>query len=254
MMKIKLSRHQRIGAVLTWIFAMALLSNPANVSSSWWDKGKGLLESISKGDNKGSLTTEDIGQGLKEALRVGSENVVARLGRADGFNADSQIHIPLPEKLHSVKSALAKVGMSAMLDDLELKLNRAAEVATPKATNIFKQAITAMRFEDVKAIFNGPKDAATQYFRTTMSPSLTSEMRPIVDNSLLEVGAVNAYDKAMKTYQALPFVPDVKSNLSDYVIQKGIDGIFFYMAKEEAAIRDNPAKRTTALLKRIFGQ
>jgi hypothetical protein len=143
--------------------------------------------------------------------------------------------------------------MSDLLNDLELKLNRAAEVATPKAKNIFLQAITEMSFEDVKKIYEGPEDAATRYFRSKMSPSLAKEMEPVVNKSLSEVGAVRAYDSAMKEYRSVPFVPDAKADLTDYVVEKGMDGIFHYMAKEEAAIRQNPAKRTTDLLKRVFG-
>jgi len=148
---------------------------------------------------------------------------------------------------------LGKVGMSHLLDDLELKLNRAAEVATPKAKELFWQAITDMTFEDVKAVYKGPEDAATKYFQGKMSPSLAKEMHPIVEESLSSVGAIQAYDNVMGQYQSLPFVPDVKADLTNYVIEKGMDGIFHYIAQEEAAIRQNPAKRTTELLKRVFG-
>jgi hypothetical protein len=110
-----------------------------------------------------------------------------------------------------------------------------------------------MTFEDVKKIYEGPKDAATLYFRSKMSPSLAKEMEPVVNKSLSEVGAVQAYDNVMKEYRSVPFVPDVKANLTNHVVEKGMDGIFYYMAKEETDIRQNPAKRTTELLKRVFG-
>lgn len=225
----------------------------AEAGFNWLDKGKELLKSYGGGSERSGITVEEIGAGLKEALRVGSENVVSRLGRVDGFNKDSAVHIPLPKQLETVRSVLDKVGMSGRLDDLELKLNRAAEVATPKAKRLFLQAITEMTFDDVKRIYNGPKDAATQYFRSKMSPFLAKEMQPVVNDTLSEVGAVQAYDNVMKKYRSVPFVPDVKADLTNYVIEKGMDGIFYYMAKEEASIRTNPAKRTTELLKRVFG-
>jgi hypothetical protein len=109
-----------------------------------------------------------------------------------------------------------------------------------------------MTFEDARGILNGPDDAATQYFRKTMSPDLAEAMRPVVDDSLSEVGAVQSYDRMMGKYADLPFVPDVKADLSDHVVNKGMDGIFYYMAKEEAAIRKDPVKRTTDLLKKVF--
>jgi hypothetical protein len=152
-----------------------------------------------------------------------------------------------------VQAALNKVGMSSMVDDLELRLNRAAEAATPKAKKLFGDAIQEMTMDDVKTIYQGPDDAATSYFKEKMSKPLAEEMKPIVKESLAEVGAIQSYEKMMGQYKSLPFVPDVKADLTDHVLDKGMDGIFYYMAKEEAAIRKNPVKRTTELLRKVFG-
>jgi len=250
---LKLLRHRLMMIIGMFFITTSLIFCAAEAGNDWLDKGKDLFKTYGGGSGQSGLTLEEIGAGLKDALRVGSETVVAQLGRVDGFNTDSAVHIPLPKQLDTVKSVLEKVGMSGMLKDLELKLNRAAEAATPKAKKLFSQAITEMSFEDVKKIYEGPKDAATQYFQSKMSPSLAKEMEPVVNNSLSEVGAVQAYDNVMKEYRSVPFVPDVKADLTNHVVEKGMDGIFYYMAKEEAAIRTNPAKRTTDLLKRVFG-
>ena len=250
---LKVSKHRFTMIIGMLFITMTVIPGAAGAGSDWLDKGKDLLKTYGAGSEKSGLTTAEIGAGLKDALRVGASSVVARLGRVNGFNTDPSVHIPLPKQLNTVKSVLDKVGMSGLLEDLELKLNRAAEVATPKAKKLFTQAISEMSFEDVKKIYKGPEDAATRYFRSKMSPSLAKEMRPVVTSSLSEVGAVQAYDNVMKQYRSVPFVPDVKANLTDYVVEKGMDGIFYYMAKEEAAIRANPAKRTTELLKRVFG-
>jgi len=236
-----------------FIVAIFLTSGTTDAGNSWLDKGSDLLKGLGKGGGPSSLSVSEIGAGLKDALKVGTENVVTQLGRVDGFNKDSAIHIPLPKQLETAKSVLDRVGMSGQLEDLELRLNRAAEVATPKAKELFFQAITEMTFDDVKAIYNGPKDAATQYFRRKMSPSLAQEMKPVVESSLKQVAAIQTYDGIMDKYRSIPFVPDIKANLTDYVVEKGMDGIFYYVAEEEAAIRTNPAKRTTELLKRVFG-
>lgn len=241
---------------LTLAFAFILSFTGTSGAADWLQKGKDLLGGSSlSGSSVASkaLSTEEIGAGLKEALRVGSERVVAQLGKTDGFNADPQIHIPLPENLKKVQSALSKVGMSSMVDDLELRLNRAAEVATPKAKKLFGQAIQEMTMDDAKAIYQGPDDAATSYFKGKMSKPLAEEMRPIVEKSLGQVGAIKSYDNMMSKYKSLPFVPDAKADLTNHVLDKGMDGIFYYMAKEEAAIRKNPVKRTTELLQRVFG-
>jgi hypothetical protein len=238
----------------TMLACLVLLPGISQAGSNWWEKGVEALKSVTGGEEKDSLSISEIGAGLKDALRVGTENVVGQLGSLNGFNNDPSIHIPLPKKFKTIKSMLSKVGKSRLLDDLELKLNRAAEAATPKAKKLFWQSISEMSFEDVKAIYKGPDDAATQYFRKKMTPALSEEMRPVVDEGMSKVGAIKAYDKVMGQYRALPFVPDIKANMTNYVLEKGMDGIFYYLAREEAAIRKNPAKRTTDLLKRLFGK
>lgn len=234
----------------------AWVPGQACAEGSWLDKGAEIFKNMSEGD-KGEVSKKpsyaEIGEAFKQALRIGSENVVSRLGAMDGFNADPAVHIPLPEKLKKVKTMLSKVGMSQLTDDLELKLNRAAEAAAPKAKSLFLEAISDMTFEDVKTIYEGPENSATKYFKGRMSPDLKKEMQPVVENSLSEVGAIKAYDKVIGQYQTLPFVPDVKADLTGHVVQKGMDGIFHYLAKEEASIRKDPAKQTTELLKKVFG-
>jgi len=248
----KLSQRFSI-VLLAIIFTTACLAlGPSKAESSWWKKGVDLLKD-SETTTQSTLTNEEIGLGLKDALRVGSETVVSQLGREDGFNGDPAIHIPLPSQLATAQSWLDKVGMASLLDDLELRLNRAAEVATPKAKKLFVQAISEMTFEDVMNIYNGPDDAATRYFQSKMSSPLAEEMSPIVSDSLSDVGAIQSYDNAMKEYKSIPFAPDVKTDLTTYVVEKGIDGIFHYIAIEEAAIRQNPVKRTTDLLQKVFG-
>lgn len=202
--------------------------------------------------NGGGLGSSEIVAGLKEALSIGSDRVVSLIGVSDGFWKRPDIRIPLPDSLRTVQQALSKVGLSGMVDDLELKLNRAAETATPRAKALFKDAISAMTVEDAQGILNGPQDAATQYFKGKMATPLKGEMRPIVDEELAKAGAVKAYDGMMGKYKTLPFVPDAKADLTDHVLTRGIDGIFTYLGKEEAAIRQDPAKRTTDLLRKVF--
>ena len=251
-MKFSIDQQHWMGKI--FFLLIIVLPLTALAGNPLLNKGGDIVKSLGAPSQTGTLSTDEIGAGLKEALKVGSGNVVSQLGTADGFNKDSSIHIPLPASLDKVKSLLSKAGKSSLLDDLELKLNRAAEVATPMAKQLFWNAISAMTLEDAKGILNGPDDSATRYFKGKMTPELAKEMRPVVDESLSGVGAVKAYDDAMKEYKAIPLVPDAKANLTDHVVEKGMDGIFYYMAKEEAAIRQNPAKRTTDLLKKVFNK
>lgn len=229
-------------------------ARPALAQLDFLNKAREAIGTLGRSaPGAGSLSTEEIGSGLREALRVGTERVVRQVGARDGFNADPEIHIPLPGALRDVQTVLKRVGLSSLADDLELRLNRAAEAAAPEAKELFWQAIGEMTLDDVRRIYDGPDDAATRYFQDKMTPPLAERMRPIVEHTLAEVGALRAYDDMMARYRAIPFVPDVKADLTRYVVEKAMDGIFHYVAQEEAAIRNNPAARTTELLRRVFG-
>ena len=199
------------------------------------------------------LSLNEIDSGLREALRIGSARVIEQVGIENGYYNDSNIHIQLPRSFQKADKFARQVGLDKTFRDLEKRMNRAAEQAAPLAKDILWKAIAAMTLKDVRNILDGPDDAATQYFKKKMTPQLVRSMRPIVDESLNQVGAVHVYNDLVHKFQSIPFAPDIDTDLSGYVLDKGIDGLFFYLAKEEAAIRNNPAKQTTAILKRVFG-
>lgn len=204
------------------------------------------------GNAGGPLGSDEIARGLKQALSIGSTNVTRQLGQANGFGGDANIRIPLPRALSNVKDVAAKVGLDSAFGSLENRLNEAAEAAVPKARAIFLNSIQQMTLADAKNILSGPDDAATQFFRQTSSEALSAEMRPIVDNSLTQVGAVRAFDQFLQSYRRIPLAPKVDADLTSHVVQYALDGVFFYVAREEKAIRENPLRRTTDLLRRVF--
>jgi hypothetical protein len=195
----------------------------------------------------GSMSQSEIGVGLRDALKLGVKRTVAQLGKADGYNADPSIHIPLPSALAKTRNVLNLAGAGGLLDDLELKMNRAAEKAAPKAFDIFADAISRMSFDDAKAIASGSQDAATQYLKRTTTQPLMEAFRPIVESSLNEVGAVQSYNGVTRR------VPIAGFNLTDFALEKSLNGLFHYIAQEESAIRTNPAARSTDILRKIFG-
>ena len=248
----------RIGIV--FLIATGLLVadafSSARAQGSFLDKGMEQLRGMSgsaPSTGGGALGTAEIAGGLREALTVGVRRVVGTLGVRDGFLNRPDVRIPLPDSLRRVQSALSRVGMGETGKDLEVRLNRAAETAVPKVEKLFVDAVAQMTLDDARKILNGPKDAATQYFRGKMATPLAKEMQPVVDRQLSEVGAVQTYERMTADYRKLPFVPDVKADLTRHVLEKAIGGIFLYLGREEASIRDNPAKRTTDLLRKVFG-
>lgn len=210
------------------------------------------LPSLSSGLS-GQTSNSDISAAFKQALTIGTGSVVSQLGQSGGFNLDPKVHIPLPGKLAQAQSFLEKAGASHLLDDLENRLNLAAEVATPHAKELFVNAISQMTFDDVLQIYNGPQNSATQFFQRTTSTDLASRMTPFVNQAISQAGVVASYDNLLSQYQNIPFMPDLKADLTGYVVQQGIEGIFFYLGQQEAAIRQDPARHTTDLLKKVFG-
>jgi len=240
--------------------ALAALPLAAHAQGSLLDRGRSLLggagPATGTSSGKGaSLPEGEIGGGLKEALTIASRHVVGRVGKTDGFYGDPAIRIPLPGPLQQIAGPLKAVGASALLDDLQLKMNRAVEEAAPKALDILVAAVSRMSIADARGILTGPKDAATQYFRRTTSGDLTAAFRPIVDRSLSGTGAATAFKAVETRSAALPLIGGGLSgfNLTDYAVGKGLDGLFHYIGAEEAEIRANPAARSTDLLKKVFG-
>ncbi len=210
-------------------------------------------ESFGGGDAAAALSNDEIVAGLKEALRIGAERVVAQVGKTGGYNADPKIHIPLPPSLKAVQDNLRTFGLSGLADEVELKLNRGAEAAAPEAQRIIANAVAKMTVDDARDILDGPSDAATRYFERVASDDLTAAFTPIMDRTLREAGAVAAYDDLVGQYNDVPLVPDLKGELTGHAVEQALKGLFFYLAREEAAIRENPAKRTTEILTKVFG-
>ena len=209
------------------------------------------LEGLLQPSAESGLSRQTIADGLREALVVGSQRAVDQLGTTDGFAA-SVFRIPLPEPLQQARSVASRFGMGGMFDELELKLNRAAEEAAPKAASLFAGAVRQMTFSDVMGIYNGPEDAATAYLRRTTEQQLSGQMRPIIERSLASVGAVGAFEELAGRYNRLPLVEPIEADVSQHVLGYANDAIFKQLAVEEAAIRENPAQRTTELLRRVF--
>ena len=237
------------------LIAPLLLSGcqSTGISPQLLNSGQAILGQFLGEKTRTSLSQEDIIGAFKQALKIGTGEVVTQLSHKNGFNLDPKIHIPLPKNLATVQNTLDKVGLSFLLDDLETKINHAAEIPTPHAKELFFNAISQMTFDDVMNIYNGPQDSATRFFKNKMSSPLIQKMTPYVNNAVSQAGAVKAYDNVIAQYSAIPFVPDVKTDLTNYVVAQGVEGIFYYLAKQESQIRQNPVRHTTELLKKVFG-
>jgi hypothetical protein len=205
----------------------------------------------SNSDTSG-LSNGKITAGLKQALQLSTGNAVARTGKPDGFLKNEAIKIVLPDKLRTIGQGMRLMGMGAQVDELEVGMNRAAEQATPKAKEIFLSALEKMTFDDARKILSGGDTAATDYFKRTSSPELTTAFSPIVHQSMENVGVVKKYETMMQSEPGISTLAG-SFDLDKYVVGKTLDGLFYVLGQEEQKIRNNPAAQTTSLLKQVFG-
>lgn len=205
------------------------------------------------GDNV-ALTSEQIGQGLKQALDIGISKGADRLSTQDGY-FKSAYKILLPPEARNVTEKLQNIPGFTQVEDIILeKINRGAEDAAKKAKPIFVAAIKQMTFKDVMNILMGEKDAATTYLNNATYDKLYAEFNPVIINSLDKFKAREYWSKATNTYNKIPFTKEVNPRLDDYVTQQALNGLFSMVAKEELNIRTNVAARTTDLLKKVFAK
>ena len=241
---------KRVSGALTALLGILVCCGPAQAQ---WDQIlKRASGSVAKRD-AAPLSDSKITAGLKQALQISTGNAVARTGRPDGFLKNEAIKILLPPKLQTVGRGMRMFGMGAQVDDLEVGMNRAAEQATPKAKQIFLDALTRMTFDDARGILSGGDTAATEYFKRQSTNDLTAAFTPIIQDSMEKVGVVRQYNRVV---QSAPGGAALGSqyDLTKYVVDKTLDGLFYMLGEEEKKIRKDPAAQTTALLKEVFGR
>jgi hypothetical protein len=212
-----------------------------------------LSWSVPAGAQLESVTQREAIAGLKAALEKGSQAAVAQLGREDGFFANPQVKIPLPESLQRAEKLMRRVGAGKYADELVLTMNRAAEAAVPEARALFVQAVRRMSVEDAKAILTGGDTAATQYFRRATSEQLHDRFLPIVKRSTERVGLAQKYNAYAEKGAALGLVKKEHANLDEYVTQRALEGLFLVVAEEEKKIRKDPVGTGTAIIRKVFG-
>jgi hypothetical protein len=200
----------------------------------------------------GVLSNADIANGLKEALDKGIEKQVSKLTQTDGFYKNQMVKILLPEELQKVDKALRSAGLGSLADEGLKMMNRAAEDAVKEATPIFVSAVKNMTFTDAKNILLGDDKAATSYLKKTTSSQLYTKFNPVIKSSFSKVGADKVWSSIITKYNALPLTNNVNPDLTDYVTNKALDGVFTMIAVEEKDIRNNLNARTSALLKKVF--
>lgn len=232
------------------LLALLSLSNyaDAQILKQLTDK----IKSSNKTQTTGLLSQTDIAAGLKEALNKGIEKQVTKLTQVDGFYKNEMVKILMPEELQKVDKTLRSMGMGSLADEGIKVMNRAAEDAVKEATPIFVNAIKGMTFTDAKNILMGNDTAATNYLQTSTSTALYAKFNPVIKTSFENVGADKVWTGIINKYNTLPLVKKVNPDLTDYVTNEAMKGVFKMISVEEKDIRGNLNSRSSDLLKKVF--
>jgi hypothetical protein len=234
-----------LGILLAAVFSIRpTLANPA------FDD---LLKSVEKVLGEDGLSENEIAQGLRDALHIGTENAVKKVSQVNGYFGNPDIQIPLPGLIQKTQDLIRFAGYGPELDALLLSMNRAAERAAPEAKAIFWDAIAQMSFTDAKNILQGKDNEATLYFKRKTQTQLGEVFKPIVHSAMSEVGVTRAYQDLDAKMKDTPLVGDLSYDLDEYVTDSALDGLFHVVGEEEKKIRHDPAARVTDLLKKVFG-
>jgi hypothetical protein len=223
---------------------------PAIGFAQWQDVITKVKKEVTKATT--STGTVDISSGLKEALQNGVKKQVTKLTAVDGFYKNELVKIILPDELQKVDRTLRKMGMSNLANDGIKSLNRAAEDAVKEATPIFADAITGMSFTDAKSILMGNESSATDYLKSSTSSALYAKFSPVIQKSIGKVGADKIWAGIINKYNAIPMVTKINPDITDYVTNKSMDGVFKMISIEEKNIRTNLNARTSETLKKVF--
>ncbi|WP_339755244.1 DUF4197 domain-containing protein [uncultured Winogradskyella sp.] len=200
----------------------------------------------------GVLNNTDIASGLRQALDLGIDKQVSKLTQKDGFFRNELVKILLPKELQKVDNALRKIGLSSLADEGLKVLNRAAEDAVKEATPIFINAVKDITFNDAKNILLGEDNAATSYLTTKTQTELYNKFKPVINNSFSKVGADKIWTNLITKYNSIPLTNNVNPDLTDYVTNEALKGVYTMIAVEEKEIRTKVSSRSTDLLKKVF--
>lgn len=213
------------------------------------------------------LTEGDVAGGLKEALITGAKNAAQRLAAENGYYGDALVKILLPDEAKIIVDNISRLpGGDKLVQDVILRINRAAEDAAKEVAPIFVNSITQMTFKDAFNILNGADNAATEYLRSTTYNELYALYKPKIQASTEKkiVGSLSTKDSwvaltskwntlANSVAGKLANLRPVNTDLDDYLTNKALSGMFLKVEGEELQIRKNVSARVTPLMKRVFG-
>jgi hypothetical protein len=199
------------------------------------------------------ITNKDAVSGLRQALTDGASSAVGKLGVENGFFGNAKVKIPLPDALQKVEGIMRAMGMKRQAEELELAMNRAAEMAVAEARPLLVDAVKKMSVQDAKGILTGGETSVTDYFRRTTADALGKKFLPVVKKATAKVGLAEKYNAIAGQGAQLGLIDASQATIEQYVTKKSLDGLYTIIADEEKALRQDPLGAASGIVQKVFG-
>ena len=253
-----MSDMQKYKALTSVILAGLLLAGCQDLGPAL-EKVRPVLDEVEAAIQQGTgrdetITTQQMVGAIKQALNQGVDDSISLLGAAQGFQLSQLYHIDLPQELKQPAELLRQFGLGSKVDSFEQRLNQAASVAVRQAGPVFTDAIAGMSVRDALGILQGADNAATVYFRAKTEGSLRQQFLPIIARSTEQARVTQAYKSLNSSLQLVVPGNEYTIDIDQYVMDHALDALFDRIGVEEKLIREQPVKRTTELMQKVFGR
>jgi len=201
-----------------------------------------------------NATDAQVERALKEALSIASSNAIRTTSAENGFWNNSSIKITMPEYMRNLEQGLRMAGQGLRINDFELSMNRAAEMASPAAESLFSKAIAGLKFTDARLVLNGGRSATTDYLATNASADLVKALHLAVESAMNKTGVNTNYDALVIQMKGLTLGQVPPFDIANYLVRRTLDGLFFMSGAEEDKIRNDPQAQVTPGVKEVFAK
>ncbi|MDJ0833920.1 MAG: DUF4197 family protein [Gammaproteobacteria bacterium] len=201
-----------------------------------------------------TISSQQMIAAIKQALDQGVDDAVNLLGAAQGFQSSARYRIAMPEQLQQPAELLRQFGLGSKVDLFQARLNDAATAAVKQASPVFVAAIEQMSVKDALAILQGADNAATLYFRRNTEQQLRQQFAPVIQRATEQNRVVQAYKSLNSSIQLVSPSSEYTVDIDQYVMDQALAALFDRIAREEKLIREQPVKRTTELMQKVFGK
>lgn len=184
---------------------------------------------------------------LRKVLDSSTLQAIAKLKQVN----DNGLEAVLPGELAVVLRGLRTAGLGGEVDLVTAQIEAATRVALVETEGTIHDAIKTLRFKDAAEVVLGGPDAATAVMRDAMYVSVKQRYRQQIDQELDKTEANQYWPIAASAFNLFS-KQKVDGNLSDFLAEKAVDGVFLAIGKEEKKARASYRDMGDQVVTKVF--